>query len=321
MRPCSASSPPIPTPATTASSGWATRAPMPVAAWTYQPGIGYAVTDDGPLSLEGRYPGTPSGVEQEVADALRADGRRLHAARRTTARPVRHPVRRRAARRRVQRHHQQPASGAGGSRRRARRPTRSRLTAHTAAELSRLREHRLHAHPSHAHAVRRRGEQAGRRRGGGAGRPARLHPVGGRLAGERATPPAISSAGTLHVAVPYDPDWHLTVDGEDVAGRRAFGSTLAFDAPTAGPATLAYDTLPVAPAVGDRCSCWSLVALLDRGEPGQVVAAGAASSAARCSPTRRRWPTSPLRSTRPSCRRSCSDDHALHFIDEDEEPS
>jgi hypothetical protein len=48
--------------------------------------------------------------------------------------------------------------------------------------------------------------------------------------------------GTLHVAVPYDPDWHLSVDGTDVAGRRAFGSTLAFDAPSGGVATLSYDS-------------------------------------------------------------------------------
>ena len=49
-------------------------------------------------------------------------------------------------------------------------------------------------------------------------------------------------AGTLHVAVPYDPDWSLSVDGANVPGRRAFGSTLAFDAPTAGNGVLAYDT-------------------------------------------------------------------------------
>jgi hypothetical protein len=49
-------------------------------------------------------------------------------------------------------------------------------------------------------------------------------------------------AGTLHVAVPYDTNWSLTVDGEKVVGRRAFGSTLAFDVPSAGHATLAYDT-------------------------------------------------------------------------------
>ena len=53
------------------------------------------------------------------------------------------------------------------------------------------------------------------------------------------------AAGTLHVAVPYDPNWSLTVDGSDVPSRRAFGSTLAFDVPTAGRATLTYDT-PVA---------------------------------------------------------------------------
>jgi hypothetical protein len=48
--------------------------------------------------------------------------------------------------------------------------------------------------------------------------------------------------GTLHVGVPFDPDWHLTVDGTGVAGRRAFGSTLGFDNLAAGTGTLSYDT-------------------------------------------------------------------------------
>lgn len=49
-------------------------------------------------------------------------------------------------------------------------------------------------------------------------------------------------AGTVHLAVPFDRGWHLTVDGTEIAGRPAFGSTIAFDVATAGNATLAYDT-------------------------------------------------------------------------------
>ncbi len=48
--------------------------------------------------------------------------------------------------------------------------------------------------------------------------------------------------GTLHIAVPFDSRWRLTVDGVSIEPRRAFGSTLAFDVPTAGSAHLFYDT-------------------------------------------------------------------------------
>ncbi|MGB8860272.1 MAG: glycosyltransferase, partial [Ilumatobacteraceae bacterium] len=44
---------------------------IPVAAYTYQPGIGYAITDDGPLTVEEFWSGRPTAVEAEVAVALR----------------------------------------------------------------------------------------------------------------------------------------------------------------------------------------------------------------------------------------------------------
>lgn len=48
-------------------------------------------------------------------------------------------------------------------------------------------------------------------------------------------------AGTVHLAVPFDENWVLTVDGVDVAPRRAFGTTVAFDVGQGGTATLRYD--------------------------------------------------------------------------------
>ena len=81
-------------------------------------------------------------------------------------------------------------------------------------------------------------------------------------------------AGTLHVAVPFDSNWQLTVDGVDVPARRAFGSTLAFDVPAAGRATLHYNT-PVSR------SLWVVLQLLvwlglllaaSRLQPSQIVA-------------------------------------------------
>ncbi|HSM66913.1 MAG TPA: hypothetical protein VK860_11450, partial [Ilumatobacteraceae bacterium] len=49
-------------------------------------------------------------------------------------------------------------------------------------------------------------------------------------------------AGVVHLAVPFDDNWSLRVDGESVPARRAFGETTAFDVTTGGVATLAYDS-------------------------------------------------------------------------------
>ena len=49
-------------------------------------------------------------------------------------------------------------------------------------------------------------------------------------------------AGVVHLAVPFDDHWRLTVDGVELEPRRAFGLTTAFDVPTPGTATLAYET-------------------------------------------------------------------------------
>ncbi len=48
--------------------------------------------------------------------------------------------------------------------------------------------------------------------------------------------------GTVHVAVPFDDGWKLTVDGASIPARPAFGSTMAFDVPTPGAASLSYST-------------------------------------------------------------------------------
>jgi hypothetical protein len=44
---------------------------MPVAAWTLEPGIGYAITDDGPLTQYETWPGRPSRAEEEVGAVVR----------------------------------------------------------------------------------------------------------------------------------------------------------------------------------------------------------------------------------------------------------
>ena len=44
---------------------------MPVPAWTLQPGIGYAITDDGPLTQYEAWPGRPSKTEVDVGSIVR----------------------------------------------------------------------------------------------------------------------------------------------------------------------------------------------------------------------------------------------------------
>jgi hypothetical protein len=51
-------------------------------------------------------------------------------------------------------------------------------------------------------------------------------------------------AGVVHLAVPYDDRWSLSVDGASIAPRRAFGETMAFDVPTPGTGRLQYDSPP-----------------------------------------------------------------------------
>ncbi len=51
-------------------------------------------------------------------------------------------------------------------------------------------------------------------------------------------------AGTVHLAVPVDRRWNLTVDGVEIEPRPAFGITMAFDTESAGTAELTYRTSP-----------------------------------------------------------------------------
>ena len=58
----------------------------------------------------------------------------------------------------------------------------------------------------------------------------------------RSSATAEVSVGTVHVGVPFDPNWRLEVDGTEITPRRAFGATTAFDVEAAGTATLSYST-------------------------------------------------------------------------------
>ncbi|WP_117000746.1 glycosyltransferase [Desertimonas flava] len=48
-------------------------------------------------------------------------------------------------------------------------------------------------------------------------------------------------AGVFQLAVPFDDNWTLTVNGENIAPRVGLGAMTAFDIPAAGPAELSYE--------------------------------------------------------------------------------
>jgi GT2 family glycosyltransferase len=214
---------------------------VPVAPWTYQPGVGYAVTDDGPLSLEGRYPGAPSNVEEEVADALRqmAGGFTLRGGRLLAQYGIRFVV-------------VPLADGFNGTISEP-LPAPAGLVdvlddqLDLASPLTRPPNYLVYENTAYTPTratLTAAGAEASKQAGGEAVAQADLRGSTPWAIGSPARGDAVGElgVGTLHVAVPYDPDWHLSVDGTDVAGRRAFGSTLAFDAPSGGVATLSYDS-------------------------------------------------------------------------------
>ncbi len=50
------------------------------------------------------------------------------------------------------------------------------------------------------------------------------------------------TAGVVHLGIPFDEAWSLSVDGTSIDSRRAFGETTAFDVPAPGIGELRYDS-------------------------------------------------------------------------------
>lgn len=227
---------------------------IPVGSWTYQPGIGYAITDDGPLTLEDRYAGRPTDVEDEVADALRqmAGGYTLRGGRLLAQYGIRYVV--------------IPVADGFNGTLSAPLPVPNGLADVLDDQLdlaqgllspqNYLVWENTAAAPTRA-ILTEAGAEASRQAGGEAVAQADLRGATPWAVGSRDRGDAVGPVpeGTLHVAVPYDRHWTLTVDGKSVPGRRAFGSTTAFDIPGAGTATLSYDTGFVRPL-------WAVVQLL-----------------------------------------------------------
>ncbi len=250
---------------------------IPVASYTYQPGVGYALTDDGQLTIDDYWSGRPTPVEDEVATALRqmAAGVTLRGGRLLAQYGIRYVI-------------VPLADGANGTIG-APLPTPSGLVdvledqLDLAAPLTRPPNYLIYENSAYTptrSVLSAEGAQASQEAGGEAMASADLRGsvpfgVGGPDIGEF-TGDVV--AGTLHVAVPYDSNWSLSVDGAKVPARRAFGSTLAFDVPTGGRATLSYNTplshllwltlqLLVCLALGSVASRFTLAGVRQRRRP------------------------------------------------------
>lgn len=217
---------------------------VPVAAWTYAPGIGYAVTDDGPLTIEGRFAGRPSATEQEIAGVLRqmAAGTTLRGGRLLAQYGIRFVV-------------VPLADGFNGTIDKPLAAPDGLVDVlddqlDLASPLTRppnfLVYENTAASPTRA-MLTEFGAEASKQAGGEAVAQSDLRGSIPFAVGASPRGPAVGTAdaGTVHVAVPFDTRWSLSVDGRAVPSRRAFGSTMAFDLPAAGTVRLEYHTSPL----------------------------------------------------------------------------
>ena len=217
---------------------------MPVEGWRLdsagRSGVSYAVVDDGPLDIGEHWAGRPSGAELDLratiqlmaADATARIGRLLapysiryivvpvvNGTESTTARPLPSPV------------GLVDTLTAQLDLRRMYTPPN-----YIAFENSAWIPTRATLDPATAKASNEAGSEALASNGVAGSTPA--------LVGMRDRGPGIGpvAAGVLYLAVPYDHNWRLKVNGTTLSPRVAFGRTLAFDVPAAGNGTLHYVT-------------------------------------------------------------------------------
>ncbi len=214
---------------------------MPVAAWEYQPGLAYAITDDGPLYADNAWTNGPTSADAEVADVLRIiatqstlRGGRLLApygiryvvvpvaddAVSPVNKPVQLPDGLTAAL-----EDQLDLGRSLGS------PLNYLVYENTAwiPTIAQLTEGAAAASRQAGFSAIAQSDAAG----------ATPLAVGERLPNEFSFE---VQAGTVQVATPFNDRWQLNVNGDDVPARPSFGATTAFDVPEAGTATLRYST-------------------------------------------------------------------------------
>ncbi|MEP7201970.1 MAG: glycosyltransferase family 2 protein [Ilumatobacteraceae bacterium] len=235
---------------------------MPVASWTLRPGIGYAITDDGPLTQYEAWPGRPSETEAEVGAVIEqlASESTLRGGRLLAPYAIRYIV--------------VPIADGATSTVNAPLPLPNGLVdalddqLDFAAPLTRPLNFLVYENtawlPTRAQFS---ATDADATRQAGFDSLARLD------LSAAATPVAVGAsdntavsfaaeAGAVTVATGVDHRWTMQVGSQSIAPRPAFGATTGYDIPSAGPATLRYHTsLSRAFALIGQLVLWLLLAL------------------------------------------------------------
>ena len=215
---------------------------MPIPAWTLSPGIGYAITDDGPLTQYEAWAGRPSKAEAEIGSVVKqlASESTLRGGRLLAPYAIRYIV--------------VPVADGATSTVDKPLPLPNGLVdalddqLDFAAPLTRPLNFLVYENtawiPTRAQFT---GADADTTRQAGLDSLARLE------LNSLATPIApgaadngdlqfVAQPGAVTVATGVDRRWSLNVGGQPIAPRPAFGVTTGYDIGTAGPATLRYHT-------------------------------------------------------------------------------
>jgi hypothetical protein len=210
-----------------------------VPGWTLEPGIAYAITDDGPFNQYGA-PGRPSKAEEDVGEVVRQLASNPPCV--VGACTVRDPLHRRADRRRREQHGRSAAAS----------PVRlvdaldDQLD--FAAPLTRPLNFLVYENtawiPTRAFFAEADADDT---------RQAGFESLARLELQSAATPIAVGASdnadvhfdavpGAVTIATGVDERWKMNVDGLPIAARPAFGATTGYDIATPGSATLSYHT-------------------------------------------------------------------------------
>lgn len=215
---------------------------MPVPAWTLEQGIGYAITDDGPLTQYEAWPGRPSKTEAEVGDIVRqlATESTLRGGRLLAPYAIRFIV--------------VPVADGAVSTVDKPLPLPSGLTdalddqLDFAVPLTSPLNFVVYENtawiPTRAQ-FGADGADATRQAGVDSLARLELHPLAAPVAvgvADNGEATFVAAPGAITVANAVDPRWTMQVGGQAVAARPAFGATTGYDIASGGPATLRYET-------------------------------------------------------------------------------
>lgn len=212
---------------------------MPVGAWTYRPGIAYALSSDGPLTVDDAWSGTPTNSESSIRDAIDsiADGTTFRAGRLLAPYAIRYVI--------------IPADDGTAGEEPLPRPIGLEDALDDQLDLGKplLGPLKYVVYENRAWTpIRSVLSEAG----AAASTLDDQASIAATDLGD-STPFAVGApdrgpatgdvlGGVLHVASPLDDNWTLTVGGQRVTARPAFGATSAFDLPVGGTATLRHET-------------------------------------------------------------------------------